>query len=371
MKWLPWIPVFILGIIFIVITHELGHFFAAKAVGVKVEQFSIGFGPEIVGWDKGETRYSIKWFLAGGSVKILGMNPEEEIKEEDRGRSYYEVAYWKRAVVILAGSFVHLVLALILLYLIFWPIGYRVPTGRIDKVPKTIEVSKGKNVPSPAYGAGLQKGDLILEVNGKPVHQWADLQKQLSKRPGKDVYLKVKRDGTVFYVGARLIDVNNKGILGIEVDINDTFIERSNPISAVWQALKLAGSTTVLTVKAMGSLFSMKTLRMLTGAEPRINEGPLGPIGVVRYTYHAASLGVDVFLQVMAYILLFLALFNLVPLPPLDGSYLLIIIVEKITGKEIDMRKLYPVATFVVLIIVILFLWLFVLDIVSPFKFAP
>jgi|SRR5450756_1076981 len=373
MKWLPWLPVFIFGIIFMIITHELGHFFAAKTVGIKVEQFSIGFGPEIVGWDRGETRYSIKWFLAGGSVKILGMNPEEEISEEDRPRSYTEAAYWRRAVVVLAGSFVHILIALFLFYLFFWPIGYKVPTGRIGKVEKTVEVSTGKKVPSPAYQAGLQKGDLIVEVNGVPVHEWADLTDQLSSQPGKEVDLKVKRDDNVLGFKAGLLDVDGRGILGIEVNIKDAFTRRSNPLSAAWEALKTTGQVTVLLAKGVGSLFSVKTLKMLVGITPRTQESPRSIIGAAQLTYQAAGQNASVFIFILAQLFLFLALFNLIPFPPFDGGHLLVIIVEKITGREIDIRKLMPVAWVVVILLTIVALRLAVLDIINPLKnpFAP
>jgi regulator of sigma E protease len=373
MNWLPWLPVFILTIIFMIITHELGHFLAAKAVGIKVEQFSIGFGPEIVGWDRGETRYSIKWILAGGSVRILGMNPEEEISEEDRPRSYTQVAYWRRAVVVLAGSFVHILIALFLFYLFFWPIGYRVPTGRIGTVEKTVEVSAGKSVPSPAYEAGLRKGDLIVSVNGVPVHEWADLTDQLSKNPGRVVYLKVKRDGNVFSVKTRLLNVGGRGILGVEVNLKDTFTRRSNPLTAAWEALKTCGQVTVLLAKGLGSLFSLKTLKMLVGITPRTQESPRSIIGAAQLAYQAAGQNASVFIFILAQLFLFLALFNLIPLPPFDGGHLLVIIVEKLTGREIDMRKLMPVAWAVVILLTIVALRLAVLDIIKPLKnpFAP
>ena len=369
MNWLPWIPVFILGIIFMIITHELGHFFAAKAVGIKVEQFSIGFGPEIVGWDRGETRYSIKWILAGGSVKILGMNPEEEISEEDRPRSYDEAAYWRRTVVVLAGSFVHIVIALILFYLVFWPIGYQVPTGRIGKVAKTVEVSAGRNVPGPAFGAGLQRGDLIIEVNGVPIHEWGDLTDELSSHPGKEVDLKVRRDGSVLDVKTTLLDVDGRGILGVEVNVRDTFTRRSNPLSAAWETLRTTGQVAGLLVKGFGSLFSLKTLKVLFGVVPRTQESPRSVIGAAQLTYQAAGRSASDFIFILAELFLWLALFNLIPLPPFDGGHLLVIIVEKTTGRKIDMRKLVPVAVVVIVILAIVAFRLMYLDIFYPLKY--
>lgn len=364
-----WVIVAILVIAVMILTHELGHFLAAKAVGIKAEQFSLGFGPEIVGWDRGETRYSIKWLLAGGSVKILGMNPEEEIPEEDRPRAYTSAPYWKRAVVILAGSFVHVLIAIFLFYLFFWPIGYRVQTGKIAQAEKTIEISAGHKVAGPAYEAGLRKGDLITEVNGVKVHEWADLTRELSKRPGQVVDLLVRRDGRRLELKVRLLKADDgRGILGIKVDVNDTFVRRSNPIKAAWQALKTTGEVTVLLVKGLGSLFSMKTLKMLVGVAPRTQEGPRSIVGAAQLTFQAAGQGASIFIFILAQIFLFLAIFNLIPLPPFDGGHLLVIIIEKLTGREIDFRKLLPVAWAVIVLLSVVALRLALLDIFNPLK---
>lgn len=363
-----WIIVAILVIAALIFIHELGHFLAAKAVGIKAEQFSIGFGPEITGWDRGETRYSLKWILAGGYVKILGMNPDEEISDEDRPRSYGEAPYWKRAVVVLAGSLAHLFIALLLFYLFFWPIGYQVLTGRIEKVEKTIEVSGGEKVPGPAYVAGLEKGDLITSVDGAKVDDWDDLTEQLSNRPGETVLLEAKRADRMLEYETRLLDVDGRGILGIVVDTGDTFTRRSDPLTAVWQAIRTTGEVTVLLAKGIASLFSLNTLKMLVGIAPRTSESPRSIVGAAQLTFQAAGQNASVFVFVLAQIILFLTLFNLLPLPPFDGGHLLVIIVEKLTGRKIDVRKLVPVAWAVIIILSVVALRLVLLDIFNPLK---
>ncbi|MCG2795862.1 MAG: site-2 protease family protein, partial [Actinomycetia bacterium] len=229
-----WVIVAILFIAVMILIHEAGHYYAAKKVGIGVEQFSIGFGPEIVGWDRNGTRYSLKWFLAGGSVRILGMDPDEEIPEEDEARGYYAAPYWKRAIVILAGSFSHLVVAVLLFFLFFWPIGYPVLTGRVGEVQKEVEISEEEVVEGPAYQAGLRDGDLITAVDGVEVHDWSELSHELSSRPGEEVTLDVTRDEDSFKTEAQLLDVDGNGYVGIEVDLEDTYTERSNPVKAVW-----------------------------------------------------------------------------------------------------------------------------------------
>jgi len=361
-----WVIVAVLFIAFMILTHEMGHYFAAKAVGIKVEQFSIGFGPEIVGWDRGETRYSLKWFLAGGSVRILGMDPDKEVPEEEVNRSYYQVAYWKRAVVILAGSAVHVLIAMLLFFLFFWPIGYPVLTGRIGEVQKSVELSDGVEVEGPAMAAGLRHGDLITAVDGVEVNDWSELSHELSIRPGEVVRLDVNREGERFRTEARLLDDNGSGYLGIAVDTGDTYTERSNPARAVWQSVRTTGEVTVLLVKGIGKLFSLSTLKMIVGMEPRTEDGPVSVVGAAQLTFHAAGESFSIFVFVIAQLFLFLALFNLIPLPPFDGGHLLVIIIEKTSGHTIDIRKLMPLAWGVIVVLSLIALRLAVLDIFNP-----
>jgi len=363
----------VIVIAFMILTHELGHYFAAKRVGIKVDQFSIGFGPEIVGWTKGETRYSLKWFLAGGSVRIAGMNPDEEISPEDLPRTYYEAPAWKRAVVILAGSGVHIVIAFLMFYLFFWPIGFQDLTGKIAKVEKTVEVKKSVFEPGPGFQAGLQKGDLITSVNGNAVSDWTQLTAQLSTRPGKTVVLVYDRSGKKLTTRATLLDVSGRGLLGVQVDTNSTFTKKSNPIAAIGQSVKTMGLVTAALGKGLASLFSFKTLKMLVGAAPRTQSSPRSIVGAAQLTFQAAGQGASVFIFILAQLFLFLALFNLIPLPPLDGGHLLVIVVEKVFRKEVNMKTFAKIAWVVIIVLSVIALRLILLDLFNPLRnpFTP
>ncbi len=351
-----------------IISHEAGHFFAAKAVGITPKTFSIGFGPEIVGWDRGGTHYAIKWFLAGGSVQILGMNPDEEMSEEEWPHSYYANPLWKRAVVIVAGSFVHLCIAFLLFWLIFWAVGFPVLSGKIGAVPKTVPVSSGKDADSPAFMAGIKKGDIITSVNGVAVHGWDELTRELKKRPGQEVTLVVKRGNETLTFTTQLLNINNAGKLGIELDPNAARTDRSNPLVAIGEAGRELGRIAIGTAKGLGSLFSVRTLKVLIGTAQRNQESPQGIVGATRLTFQAAHKGAYEFFYVMAYLFFFLAIFNLLPLPPLDGGYLLVIIIEKLFRKKIDVRKLIPVAWAVIVVLSLVAVRLAVLDIFNPLK---
>ncbi len=368
-----WAILVVLFIAFMIMTHEAGHFLAAKAVGIKPETFSLGFGPEIVGWDRGGTRYSIKWIPAGGSVKILGMNPDEEVPEELKQFGYYEAPCWKRAVVVVAGSFVHICVALFIFYLIFWPVGYKVLTGQIGEVQKTVKLSSGEVLDGPAYEAGMKRGDLIQSVDGKAVDDWSELSGALQSRPGEEVTLKVKRGGEVFTANAKLLDIDGRGILGVKVDQNATFSKKSNPVIAVGQAFKEMARVSVALFKGLGSLFSVKTLKELVGVTPRTQESPQSIVGATRMTFQAAGQGISVFLYVVAYLFFFLAIFNLLPLPPFDGGHLLIIVIEKVFHKKIDVRKLMPIAWVVIIVLSLVAMRLAMLDIFNPLRnpFTP
>lgn len=363
-----WIIVAVLFIAFMIITHEAGHFFAARAVGIKPTTFSIGFGPEIAGWDRNGTHYAVKWFLAGGSVKILGMDPEEEVPPEDEPYSYYSAPHWKRAVVIVAGSFVHICIALLLFYLIFWPVGYQVLTGRIAEVQRTVTVAEGEVRDGPGYVAGLERGDLITSVDGRTVSDWNELSAALQEKPGETVSLTFRRGERELSATAGLLDIDGRGILGIRVDVNSTYTRRSDPLTAVGQAFKEMGRVSVALAKGLGSLFSVKTLRELLGMAPRTQESPQSIVGATRLTFEAAGQGVSVFLYVVAYLFFFLAIFNLLPLPPFDGGHLLVIVIEKVFHREIDIRKLVPVAWAVIVILSLVALRLAMLDIFNPLR---
>jgi regulator of sigma E protease len=353
------IAVFVIA--FMILTHELGHYFAAKRVGIKVDQFSIGFGPEIKGWDRGETRWSLKWILAGGSVRIAGMNPEEEISPEDLPRTYYEAPYWKRAVVIVAGSAVHVVIALLLFYLLFWPVGHQevTDTNKIGGVEKTVAISNSKTVPGPAYVVGLEKGDIIKSIDGNPTRDWKQLTTQLSKRPNQTVTLVYQRNGQTYTAEATLIKVDKRGILGV---FQSTKVVRTNPIAAIGESFRTLALTTGAIFKGFANLFSVHTLKLLIGKAPVTAERPRSIIGAGQVAVQAARQGWDIFIFIIAEFFLLLAIFNLLPLPPLDGGHLLVIVIEKVFHRKVNMMKFAAVAWVVIIVLSLVALRLAMID---------
>jgi len=179
--------IIVLGILIFI--HELGHFAVAKACGVGVEKFSLGFGPRLVGIKRGETEYRISALPLGGYVKMVGEAPGEDVSPELAAKSFTHKPVWKRAAIVASGPAMNLILAIVLLPVIFM-IGIQVPAY----LEKPAEV--GYVVPDePAAKAGLTSGDTVVSVDGKPVRNWEDLLTQLAMNPSKNVALEVTRDG--------------------------------------------------------------------------------------------------------------------------------------------------------------------------------
>ncbi|MGH2831008.1 MAG: site-2 protease family protein, partial [Dongiaceae bacterium] len=148
--------------------HEFGHFATAKKFGIKVDRFFIGFGPRIWSFKKGETEYGFNWIPAGGYVRIAGMNPFEEVSEEDRGRVFKAKKPWQRAIVLAAGSTMHFIIAFVVLAMLLM-------TAGLDDGPATRRIETVSDR-SPAAAAGLAAGDEILAVEGAPVLGWPEVR---------------------------------------------------------------------------------------------------------------------------------------------------------------------------------------------------
>src|SRR5437868_6674387 len=182
---------FFVFILLIILIHEAAHFGVAKAFGIKVEEFFVGFGPRLWAVRKGETEYGVKALPFGGYVRIAGMNPFEEIAPEDKDRVFKAKKAWQRAIVLSAGSFTHFVVGLLIIVGVLMAYGEPATSTKIGDVQKTFE---GK--PSPAAAAGFKPGDILFSVNGQPTHHWEDSTEVLRASAGKVVTIVVRRNGT-------------------------------------------------------------------------------------------------------------------------------------------------------------------------------
>jgi membrane-associated protease RseP (regulator of RpoE activity) len=354
------------SVVVLVMVHELGHFLIARLVGVKATEFFVGFGPRLWSFRRGDTEYGIKWILVGGYVKILGMNPDEEVDPEDWPHSYRGVPHWKRLCIVLAGSLFHVILALVLAFSAIYLLGVPNP----DR-PSTVIAEVGRYMEdgveeTPAWKAGLKEGDRILAVDGREVSDWWEMRDYIRLNPGREVLLTVKRgretldipvvlavreDGSGYLGVSPLEEKDRYGLGGALIQTGRWFLQASYGV-----------------FYGIYRMFSWSTFKQLLGISEPTAERPVTVVGASRLAGRVAAYGAFYFLNFLGFILLFLAYVNLLPLPPLDGGHLLVILVEKVSGREVDLRKLYPVAVVVIAFFVTMFVLTLRLDIFSPIQ---
>src|SRR5918996_1728732 len=245
------ILIFVAGVFLMIFVHELGHFLTAKRFGIKVQEFFIGFGPRLWSFRRGETEYGLKAIPVGGYVKIAGMNPLEEPPPEDRPRLFTSKPRWQRAIVLVAGAVSHFLLAFLLLALFFGAIGV---ATRLSARIADVEPELDGQV-SPAVAAGLEPGDEVLEVDGRP----ADLDTfsdYVDTHVGEEIELVVERDGRRVTLRATpvlaTVEGEETGRLGVIVAANRVLErERSGPVEAITQSGRAIGQLTVASFRAI------------------------------------------------------------------------------------------------------------------------
>ncbi len=355
------------AIVLFVTAHEAGHFFAAKAVGMKATQFFFGFGPKIWSTQRGETEYGFKWIPLGGYVRIIGMNPLEEVAPEDMGRTYREKKFWEKSVVVLAGVGMNFLIAFIMLF------GFVLATGvpELDSEGnvRLLPVVSGVVSGSPAEQAGIEPGDRIVEVNGTPVSEWEEVTSALTEAGPGEARLTVSRGGGVVGLDVNLAEsqtVPGAGFLGVSPDIDQRDVGFFEGIGLAGQ---LVGEGIVNTFRSLGTMLSPSSLSqylaVFTGDTDVDDEiRPVSPIGIVSIGSQAESAAFFVF--ILAQVNVILATINFLPLFPLDGGHFAVALYEKVTGREADIRRLVPVAAAVIGLFVFLGFVAIILDVANP-----
>ncbi|MEX0698671.1 MAG: RIP metalloprotease [Acidimicrobiia bacterium] len=360
----------IVAIIFFVTAHEFGHFIAAKAVGIKATEFFFGFGPKLWSFKRGETEYGIKAIPLGGYVRVVGMNPLEEVAPEDEGRTYRDRPFWKKSVVVLAGVGMNFLIAYFMFAGVLLATGIPLgPTTTIEVVVPTL----ADGTPTPATKAGIQPGDRIAAVDGVPTPDWEAVAAALSTRPGEEVEITVQR-------GEQMVDLTT--VLAVSEDPNGE--ERGflgvAPMSEIRQvgileAGRLGGRqlgiAVGLTFDVLGRIVQPETLGRLAGVLVGNTEipdeiRPVSPIGIGAIGAQVDELGVASFMVLLASVNVMLGTLNVLPLYPLDGGHFAVALFEKIFRRRVDVRVLAPVAALVIGLVGFLGLVAIILDIVNP-----
>jgi len=324
-------------------------------MGVKVLKFSLGFGPKLIGKKIGETEYQIAVFPLGGFVKPLGEDPNEEVKEEDRHRSFWEQPIWKRALIIGAGPFFNFFLAVALFSVI--------NLFGIPYFPSKIgEVSPGL----PAENAGLKKGDMVLSIDGEEVKKWDDLSKIIRNSKGKALSLKVKREGEFLEIRVTPKPSSQKNLFGEEVPVfvigitpfDEILVEKVGPLVALgkglsqtWFGIKF---TVVTVIKLIERVIPAKTIG--------------GPILIAQLAGEQAKRGLISLALFMAILSINLGVINLFPIPILDGGHFLFLALEAILGKPLSIKKMEIAQQIGLFFIVLLMLFAIYNDLIRVFS---
>jgi membrane-associated protease RseP (regulator of RpoE activity) len=390
MSFLLGVVIFVLALLISIMLHEAGHFLTAKKFHMKVTQFFVGFGQTVWSRMRGETEYGIKALPLGGFVKITGMTALEEIDPADEARSFRRQPGWQRAIVLLAGSFMHFALAFVLLFILAIGIGVTNTTtiGSISTcLPQTLKaLDSGKcaqgAAPSPARQAGIQPKDKIVSVAGVPARNWTQLGGVIRAQPaGQPVSVVVDRGGRDLTLSVTPATVS--GRKGSYLGIENQLFQRIGPISAVAYAgstfgevLKGSAQAAAKLPAALPDLFA-KDRAKTAGGDVSSIVGAANDAGQVVEAGGGWQFTVSDLLLIVISLNIFVGAFNLLPLLPLDGGHLAIVFYERLRawlarlrGRDdpglVDMTKLIPVSVGVFALLVGLGLVLIAADIFNP-----
>ncbi len=311
----------------LIFVHELGHFLMAKFFKVKVERFSLGFGPKIWGQVVGETEYRLAAVPLGGYVKLFGENPGDSIEEADRSRSFMHKSIWQRTLVVAAGPVSNLVFAFFIFFVTFTLFGR-------PSLPTTVG---GLQAGFPAEKAGLKAGDLIVQVNSRPVAEWSELTEAVQKNTEQTLQIAYVRDGKTNVIRITPVVTTHRNIFGEDIKVpvigilapNEVIMEKMNPFRAFVAGLDRTGQIIYITYVSI--------IKLVQRIVPISTLG--GPILIAQLAGQQAEAGIVPLLFFVALLSINLGVLNLLPIPILDGGHLLFLGIEMLLGRPVSLKK--------------------------------
>jgi len=393
------VALFALGIMVTIALHEWGHMRSALACGMKVRRFYVGFGPTVVKWNRKGIEYGFKAVPLGGFCDIAGMTAMDEIDEDERPYAMVYKPWWQRIFVLSGGVLMNILVGLVVLYAVAVTAG--LPDPDADYTPT---VAKTACVPAsqidaqtlsdctgagPAAEAGIREGDRITAVNGEAVASFVDLRAKLYEMPGQTADLTVERGTEVLHIDVPVTSVTRMNQAGetvtvgaIGVTSEPVDVMRSyGPLDGIGATVRFSGSMLSATLQGLAS-FPGKipgVVASIFGAE-RDQEGPMSVVGASRVGGELVERSQwTMFLMMLASLNFFLALFNLVPLPPLDGGHIAVVIYEKIRdfirglrgiapGQPADYTKLMPITYVMSAVLLGIGAIVIIADVVNPVR---
>jgi regulator of sigma E protease len=325
-----WIVPFLFTLTIIVFFHELGHFLVARLCGIRVLVFSMGFGPELTGFnDRHGTRWKLSLIPLGGYVKFFGDENEASVaspatlaamSEQERKESFFGQSVGRRAAVVVAGPLTNFILAIVIFAGVFMAF------GKTTAIPRVASVEPS----SAAAAAGFEPGDLVTEIDGRKIDNFVDMQRIVSFSGGHPLTIVVDRGGIPVTLTATPEIKNSKGILGVtrSNQPGDVRVEPVGPVDAV----KLGVDKTWFIVET-----TLSYIRdVFVGRQSADQIG--GPIGIARISGQVAELGWGALFDFVGVISVSIGLLNLFPVPLLDGGHLLFYFIEAIRGRPLSER---------------------------------
>lgn len=308
----------ILALGVLIIVHEGGHFLVARLSGMRIDRFSIGFGPRLFSFKRGETLYQIAAIPLGGFVQIAGLNPGEEGMTADDPRAYPNRPVYQRLATIFAGPATNYIFASILLVFIFLMWGVPGP----GKAPVVDEIMDGK----PAAAAGFEAGDEITKIDGKPTNDVNDVMKLVGASGGRDIAVDVLRNGKPTTLHVKAAQDGGEWRIGIALGVKEQ-----------WEAVSTGARLKRAAVYPFE--FSAYALDALVqGGFKGVLKHGSGPIGMVKEMRKRIEHGPRHALMIIALISIYLGMFNLLPLPGLDGGRLVFLGWEAISRRRVNQR---------------------------------
>lgn len=341
--------VIVLGVL--IFFHELGHFLCAKAFGVGVDTFSLGFGPKLLSKTIGRTQYCISAIPLGGYVKMVGEQPDEEIAPEDRALSFTHKPVGRRMLIVAAGPFFNFFLAVVIFFMVFWVSGLMVLQPVVGEVKEE----------SPAQSGGLAPGDRIVAIDGQEIESWADMAEAISKSDGRPLEMIVNRDESRISLQItpekqRMENIfgeeQRRYVLGITA-AGETTSNRMGPVAAFKESLVrtylIIELTIVSVVKLVQGAVSVKTLG--------------GPIMIAQIAGEQVQQGAVNLLFFIALVSINLGILNLLPIPVLDGGHLMFFSIEAVTGRPVNLKTREIAQQVGILLLMMLMVFVFYNDI--------
>ncbi len=347
----------IIALSLLILVHELGHFIVARLANVKVLAFSLGFGKKLFTFKKGETEYALSLVPLGGYVKLLGESTEDEIAEEDIPRSYAHKPPWVKILIAFTGPLFNIIFAFLLFYLVFMS-GYSVLSTKVGTVEKGL----------PAYAAGIQPGDVIVAVEGKPLQEFSDLMDAMANVGEGPLKFSVKRDGRLFDVTIKPKEMESKNIFGETIKRRIIGVGASSELVMKKETVTGAASKAFYQTYNLSKVTLIGIVKLVQGSISPKNIG--GPILILQAAGKQAKEGTNNLIYFIGIISINLGVVNLLPIPILDGGHIFIHLIELVTRRKLS-TKVIDIAQKVGLsILILIMVFAFYNDLDRIFSFS-